>query len=231
MLRPMTDARAATLPAWPLPAACAALPFLATWVAFALSAEAGHIVACNPFWDGCTSISRAARHGLGNHVFRAAVLPAATLQTLTWMVAAAWLRRQQRATPVQARFLVVLGAIAGLALVLYATFLGSDGEVYRLLRRHGVHVYFAASYLALLLMLRALSRAPADRARRPLLVIAIGMLLLGVASTAVTALVADAALKDRLENALEWQLGLLLTAMFVAIAWRWRRQRWAPAGD
>ena len=26
MLRPMTDARAATLPAWPLPAACAALP-------------------------------------------------------------------------------------------------------------------------------------------------------------------------------------------------------------
>ena len=33
------------------------------------------------------------------------------------------------------------------------------------------------------------------------------------------------ALRDRWENALEWHLGLWLTAMFAVLAWRWWRER------
>ncbi len=210
------------LPLWPLPLACAVLPFTVTWIAYALSAQSGHVEPCNPFWDGCTSISRAARHGLSNHIFRAVMLPCAMLQILFWWLCRHWLLRQGRAAGIA---LPILGLIAGLFLILYATFLGSDGDIYRLLRRYGVTVYFAATYLALLLVLARLARPDHDRLYRPLLAVALGMLALGITSTVVTAIVDDPALKDRWENALEWQLGLWLTAMFVLFSWRWRQLR------
>lgn len=207
------------LPLWPLPLLCALLPLVATWIAFALSVQGGHIEACNPFWDGCTSISRAARHGLGNAVFRALVLPAAMLQVLLWWLLRHWLRDRGR-DPGAA--LSALGLVAGAFLALYATFLGTEGEIYQLLRRYGVTVYFAATYLALLLALRHLHRPDADRLYRPLLVVALAMLALGIASTVASATVAGEAARHRIENVLEWQLGLWLTAMFALVAWRWR---------
>lgn len=217
---------AVLLPLWPVPLLCAALPLAATWIAFALSVQGGHIEACNPFWDGCTSISRAARHGLGNAVFRALVLPAAMLQVLLWWLLRHWLRGQGRDP---GAVLSALGLVAGAFLVLYATFLGTEGAIYQLLRRYGVTVYFAATYLALLLALRHLHRPPADALYRPLLGIALAMLALGIASTLATAMVAAEAMRDRIENVLEWQLGVWLTAMFVLVAWRWRAKRLAFA--
>lgn len=217
---------AVLLPLWPVPLLCAALPLAATWIAFALSVQGGHIEACNPFWDGCTSISRAARHGLGNAVFRALVLPAAMLQVLLWWLLRHWLRGRGRDP---GAVLSALGLVAGAFLVLYATFLGTEGAIYQLLRRYGVTVYFAATYLALLLALRHLHRPPADALYRPLLGIALAMLALGIASTLATATVASEAMRDRIENVLEWQLGVWLTAMFVLVAWRWRAQRLAFA--
>lgn len=126
VLRPTSP----SLPLWPLPLACALLPFVATWIAFTLSLHAGHIEACNPFWDGCTSISRAARHGLANPVFRAFVLPCAMLQILFWWLCRHWLLAQGQAVN---RSLPMLGLIAGAFLILYATFLGTEGDIYRLL--------------------------------------------------------------------------------------------------
>lgn len=207
------------LPLWPLPLLCALLPLVATWVAFALSVQGGHIEACNPFWDGCTSISRAARHGIGNAVFRALVLPAAMLQVLLWWLLRHWLRGLGRDPGAVSS---ALGLIAGSFLALYATFLGTDGEIYQLLRRYGVTVYFAATYLVLLVALRHLHRPAADRLYRPLLVVALAMLALGIASTVASATLAGEAARDRVENVLEWQLGLWLTTMFALVAWRWR---------
>ena len=79
-------------PAWPLPLMAGVLPLLATLIAYTLSVRLGLIEACNPFIDGCISISRAARHALPNHLFRALLLPAAVLQALCWLLCAAWLR-------------------------------------------------------------------------------------------------------------------------------------------
>jgi hypothetical protein len=194
------------------------LPVLAVHLAWWLSLRDGHVPAGVPYFDGSFSISRAARHGWGNDVFKLLMLPCAALQALAWLLLRQWLRSLgvERAAP-----LPWLGLLAAAFLGLYAVYLGSDGDVYRTLRRYGVTVYFAATYIALLLALRVLP-LEASRLRRHWLVVALAMLALGLGSVATGALVADADLKDRLENLLEWQLGLWLTAMFVAWTWAWR---------
>lgn len=221
-----TSPHARGMPLWPLPLLCAALPFVAAHLAWWLSLADGLIPACNPYLDGCVSISRAARHGLGTHVFRMAMLPAATLQVLCWLAAGAWLRRSIGLRPPT---LPWLGLVAGAFLALYATFLGTEGDAYRLLRSYGVKLYFGASYLALLALLRAMARAPGRASGsvpgyRPLLGIALGMLAIGLASVAREYVVLDEAANDAWGNVLEWHLGLWLTAMFALLAWRWWRE-------
>lgn len=208
-----------SLPLWPLPLLCAALPFAAAHLGWWLSTAQELVPSCNPYLEGCVSISHASRHGLGNLLFRLLVLPAATLQALCWLAVAAWLRRER---PVTA-WLPWLGCVAALALAVYATFLGSEGHTYELMRRHGIYLYFGCSYLSLLLCLRAL--APSARAHRPLLWVAIGMLGFGLASLAASCTLADTQLRHRAENVLEWHVGLWLTAIFAVLAWAWWREK------
>ena len=212
-----------SLPLWPLPLLAAALPLLVTHLAWWVSVSDGLAPACNPYLDGCLSISRAARDGLGNDLFRLAMLPCAALQALCWVVATGWLRRD---APGAAPALSWLGVIAGVALALYATFLGTEGQIYELLRRYGNVAYFGSTGLALLVTLRALSwnrRAPAYRV---LLVIALVLLAIGLASVAVAYVVEEPKMRDGWRNVLEWHLGLWLTGIYAVLAWLWRRERW-----
>ncbi|MGJ4802147.1 hypothetical protein [Luteimonas sp. SDU82] len=208
-----------SFPLWPLPAAIALLFTTAAHLALWLSIRDGHVEACIPVLEGCTSISRAARHGLGNHVFRLLVLPCALLVGLHWWLAA------RRLGPGW-RDVGWLGGIAATALAVYATFLGSDGEIYRFLRRYGVVCFFGFGYLAQLRFLHGIAASgQARRTVRAMLAVGALMLLLGLASVAATALVADEGWKDRIENALEWQLGWLLAAWYLLHAALWRQLR------
>lgn len=219
---------ASGLPVWPLIVTATLLPVVATFWAYALSIQAGYVPACVPFVEGCTSISRAARYGLGNHVFRALVLPAATLQLLMWWLVAWRLGSELDFGRARQRALVVLGLLAGSFLVLYATFLGTEGPIYRLLRQYGVIVYFASTYLAMLLYTAHRWRNPVTRAAaRPFALLCLLMLLLGIASTIATAMHLEPELKDRVENALEWQLGLFVTLWLLLLAWAVRNWRLA----
>ncbi|MBB1088338.1 hypothetical protein H4F99_07510 [Lysobacter sp. SG-8] len=212
-------------PAW-LPLLCALLPLLAGHLALWLSVRDGWVPACIPYLDGCTSISRAAREGVGNVVFKVLMLPAAGLQALFWWQARGWLRAHSGRDAVA---VAALGVVAAAFLVLYASFLGSEGEVYRLLRRYGITVYFGGTFLALMAVLKRMSRAwRGAPAFRPLQFVAVGMLGLGVASVVASATVADPTARDHWENRLEWQLGLWLTAMFLVFAWAWWRERHRP---
>ncbi len=211
-----------SFPLWPLPLLAGLLPLLVSHLAWWLSVRAGLVPVCNAYLEGCLSISRAARHGLGNDLFRMVMLPAATLQALCWVAATAWLRRD---TPGAAPTLPWLGLLAGAALVLYATFLGSEGQAYELLRRYGTVLYFGASGLALLVALRTLARDPRAPAYRGLLVIAFGLLAIGLGSVVVAYVVDDPKQRDDWRNVLEWHLGLWLTAMYLLLAWLWRRER------
>lgn len=217
---------------WPLPLLAGLLPAAAALLALAISVQQGLVPACNPFVDGCISISRAAREGPANPLFRALVLPAAALQGLCWLLAARWLRDLQgpgRGTTA----LALLGIGAAVALALYGAYLGTDGSVYRLLRRFGTVVYFGFTCLCLLLTGRAVQRA-AERGRlalAPLLrhamqTLATALVLLGLANVLVGALVGvawDAGVADRAENVTEWWGALTFVVGFVALAAMWRR--------
>lgn len=216
-------------PLWPLALVAAVLPAIASVAAFALATQAGLVPSCNPFVEGCVSISRAARHELPNQVFRALVLPAAVLQALVWLVQAQALRDLGTAASGRsATALSLLGVAAGAALILYVSFLGTEGTAYRWLRRYGTVVYFGGTCLAMLLLGRALQRLHALGAltlprahERALLALFAAIVAMGLGNALVGAF-ADAALKDRVENATEWWGSLGLTLAFVVVASVWR---------
>ena len=122
--------------------------------------------------------------------------------------------------------MLTLGVVSAFALAVYATFLGTEGDIYRFLRRYGVIVYFGFGYLAQLALMR---RASASKALPPRLIVAmswisIAMLMLGVANVAAGHLAADPAMKDRWENIFEWWLGLLMVGWYAVLAMGWRKQ-------
>jgi hypothetical protein len=215
---------------WPLPLVAGLLPALASALALALAMHGGLVPACNPFVEGCVSISRAARHELPNHLFRSLVLPAAVLQALVWLLQARALSlTAPQAMQRSATALAVLGVAAGVALVLYGSFLGTEGAVYRWLRRYGTVVYFGGTCLAMLVLGRALQRLHALGVlhlprlhERALLALFAAIVLLGLGNALVGAW-ADDELKDRVENATEWWGSLGLTLAFVVLADLWRR--------
>jgi len=210
------------MPLWPLPLAIAAMMVAAAHLAWWLSVRDGHVPFCVPYVEGCTSISRVARHGFGFHVFKLLMLPCALLVGLHWWTAARWLRAGGGAV-------MALGVIGAVALAVYTTFLGSEGETYRFLRRYGVVVFFGCSYLAQVLFLRATrnaGRAGTGGIAGAMVAVCAAMLLLGVGNTIMKASVADAGLADRIENTLEWHLGILLVAWFALQALLWRRSRY-----
>ena len=213
--------RQTTFPLWPLPLAIAVTLTVATHLALWLSIRDGHVPACIPYFEGCTSISRAARHGLGNHLFRLLVLPTALLVGVFWWLSARWCQGA-------GRLLTVLGAIAAVSLAVYATFLGTDGDVYRYLRRNGVVLFFGASFLAQLVFLRDVRlRSEYPSNARCLRWTCVWMLALGVAHLVALAVAGGSDFQDRFENAMEWLLGLGLVAWYVFVAMLWRRSRYA----
>jgi hypothetical protein len=217
---------------WPLPVAAGLLPALATLAAWYLSVRLQLIPACNPYLEGCVSISRAARHDLPNHIFRALVLPAAVLQGLTWGLAAHWLRDLGLLTAARAFALAATGAAAAVFLVLYGTFLGTEGEMYRWLRRVGIWFYFGFTAICLIAVVGLIARAAqrggtplTRRFGRALLALAWGLLALGLASALSPLAIADEGAHDRFTNVLEWWGASVITVFFFILARAWRLTR------
>lgn len=219
---------------WPLPLIGGLVPagaaVAALWLSFALDL----LPPCNPFLDGCVSISRAARHDLPNHVFRALVLPSAVVQAVTWMLCAAWLREGGADPRGIVRALPALGVAAGIFLVLYGTFLGTEGQAYRWMRRYGVIFYFGCTYLGMLIASGVLSRlardgalAPRARLDRWLVALCAATLLIGLAHVFVPLFLQSEDLKNRTENLFEWYVGLNFTLFFAALAWLWHGTRFS----
>jgi hypothetical protein len=218
------------LPLWPVALLAGLLPLVATVLAASLSMQQGLVPACNPFWDGCTSISRAARYELPNILFRALMLPAATLQALVWVAVARWLI-QCGAAGRGVAWIAPLGVVAGIALVVYGSFLGTEGPVYRWLRQYGTVAYFGFTCLNLLLTGNAVQALV--RVRRlfmprwlehAMVALASTLVLLGLGNALVAAAFGEP-LKGRVENVTEWWGALIFVLGFCAIAAMWWRER------
>src|SRR3546814_20893913 len=108
---------------------------------------------------------------------------------------------------------------------LYVAFLGTGGGIYGVLRAYGVTVYFGVTYLALLGVLRVLSRQrPRPAVYRGLLLVATGFMAIGLVSVVASYVVTDPGQGDRWSNIPEWPPGLWLTPMFPVLARAWLRR-------
>ena len=212
---------------WPLPLLAGLLPVVATVIAYALSVRSGLVPACNPFLEGCVSISRVARHDLPNILFRALVLPAAVLQVICWLLCPDWLRTLDAAPDRLQRALPALGVAAGVFLVLYGTFLGTEGEGYRWMRRYGVTFYFGLTSIGMLIVSNQMQRQPLGNwvERNGALALCAMLPLLGLAHVLLPLWWPEPLSKDALENITEWWGGAIFTAFFALLAWAWRRTR------
>jgi hypothetical protein len=200
---------------------------IASWVlawagplaAYVLSAAGGHVDWCVPHLSGCDSISAAGRHGWGYFVFKATVLPAAGFMVVYWVLCHRWLGLLG-ARPGIDRSILALGLVGTVFLVLYVTFLGSDGDVYRAMRRYGTVVYFGFTYLAQLLLAK---RVIDLEVRSPIVAwkyrLAIFMFVGGLSLAILANFFED---DDFLQNISEWNFASALTA-FPLLTWvLWR---------
>ncbi|MGA0609204.1 hypothetical protein [Caldimonas sp. KR1-144] len=213
---------------WPLALLAGALPLIATLVAWRLSVRLDLVPDCQPLLEGCVSISRAARHGLPNILFRTLLLPSAVLQALCWLLCAGWLRSLGAAADRWQRTLPALGIAIGAMLALYGSFLGTEGAGYRWMRHYGVFFYFGLSCIAMLIVSDQWQRHLRDSRQRrriatALLLLCATLPLLGLAHVLLPLWWSTQAQKDALENVTEWWGGAIFTVFFFILAWAWRR--------
>ncbi len=209
-----------------LPLITGLVPIIAILTSFFIAVDAGRVPACNPFIDGCTSISATGRYPPASYLFRAAMLPQSVLLVIFWLFSAAWLRSLAEAagrTDRRAgRAIGALGVVGALCLILYVTFLGTTEPFYEFMRRFGVYLYFLLTVLAqlsLAMQVRPLALALANERLRLLancqLGLAIVPFFMGILNLVLKSVLAD---PDPAENVIEWLFALLMQAWFV-LAW------------
>jgi hypothetical protein len=194
------------------------LPFCVVSLAYIGSASAGHVPWCFPFLQGCTSISSTGRYGLSYFFFKGGMIPAALIMAAFWIGCRRWLMTIGDSDGRMVRAMVYLGSISAVFLILYTVFLGSKGDVYNLMRRSGVIIYFSFSYLAQLILLARLQWLQAagrislpGYVLRGKLTVVIGLLVIGLGSIPISNFVVD---KRRPENAVEWIYALLMVSYY-----------------
>ena len=199
----------------------AIVPFVAANAAYLISAVNDAVPWCFPYLEGCTSVSRAARGGIANPIFRALMLPQAVILVLYWWLCAEWLRGLAPQRVVTRRAILVLGVVAALFLVLYATYLGVQGDVYQWMRRYGITVHFGCTAIAQFLLTWVVARDPRlpQWIRHGKLGLCGAMLVLGLSSIPLQHLLPN---KDAAVNALEWSYSILMLAFFPLTGEAWR---------
>lgn len=205
---------------------CALLPFLTVHLCYLLAASYGQVEWCIPYVDSCTSISATGRQPPAAYVFRGLMLPSAMLMMVFWWLHWAWLGSQNVHGRARTAMLI-LGVTSCIGLILYVTVLGEPGHLWRLQRRVGTILFFSFTFLAQLLLAGQLrSMDTKDLRMKPLgtrllrncqLMLAIGMFSVIVQSV-------SEAWHDTIEDAIEWQLALLLQVNFLFTVTLWWRK-------
>ncbi len=210
------------------------LPAVAAAGAYLIAIYQGYDAVCIPLFEGCTSVSRAARYQDAIFWFRGLMMPMSVLLVIYWVLLARWL--DDLAGPRRLhRIMLVLGCISALALILYANFLGSEGSVYRVLRRFGVTVYFGLSLMAQLLYLRAVQQRRGRLLPQSQRCVTwqqgcVGaQWLLGLVSLSTDFM--EPGLKYRIDNILEWNFALAMILFHGLNAGIWRQHPPPPAKE
>jgi Frag1/DRAM/Sfk1 family len=217
----MTDHRSFHL--WWLALAAALVPLLTIHITFAVSVLEGHVELCIPYWDSCTSISRTGRYGTSYFIFKGTMLPAAVLGILFWWLNSRWLRQ----LGIHSRgvaWIPWLGLIASLALAAYTLALGHAGDGFNLIRRTGVVLYFALTFICEVLVSGGLRHHPQwTQTGRKLTNLCMFTLGVGIVSVIIDGVAPE--FHNRRDDAFEWVLAALVNAHALWLALLWRKNR------
>jgi len=206
------------------------LPLLASNGAYLLSAYEGFVPWCMPYIDGCTTISQAGRSGDTIFYYRALVFPYSVLLMLFWVYSKEWLELLHGHTIKAAQTILWLGVIGSIALLIYIDFLGTTGEINRLMRRIGAMLYFTLIPLAQSLLLYQhykILREKPDVSINPTVlqyqfILIILMFMIAVASVCS---VVTGNNTSEIENIVEWNFSLLVNLYFAGMIFIWKDYR------
>jgi hypothetical protein len=202
------------------------VPILAIHSSYLIAAVYEHVPWCIPYIDSCTSISATGRKNPEYFVFKATMIPAAMLMTLFWYLCHEWLLACGHRRSISTRSIPIIGTVAALSLILYTTMLGASGDLYQLERRIGVIIYFTFTYLAQLLFTYHLGKLNSEmhlyfsRIYHFLVGLNTSVLGIGLLSLILGITMAD---YDSIEDAIEWNLALLIHIYFLGIYVAWRK--------
>lgn len=205
----------------------ALVPMIAAVGAYLIALSQGFPAACVPLWEGCTSISRAARYDDAIFLFRGLMMPMSVLLVIFWIYQVRWLAgyigEQKRL-----RVILTLAVLSAGALIIYVNFLGSEGSMYNFMRRFGVTFYFGLGMLTQLLSIHAIyprRRALPDSTRKLLfwqLLCVVTQWSIGLISLAVTA--TQPAFKYEADNIIEWNFAFAMMLFYLVSALIWQRE-------
>ena len=111
----------------------AIFPFIAIHISLILSVQSEYLTLCNPYIDGCYSISRVARQPSSIIIFKILMLISAFSLFFLW---------PRLFKPNYNKILILIGRIGSLFLIVYIVALGEEGFLYELMRRFGVFIFY-----------------------------------------------------------------------------------------
>ena len=109
------------------------IPFISIHLSFILSVQNEYLALCNPYFDGCYSISRVARQPSSIIIFKILMLVSAFSLFFLWP-------RLFKSN--YNKILIFIGRIGPLFLIAYIVALGEEGFLYELMRRFGVFIFY-----------------------------------------------------------------------------------------
>jgi hypothetical protein len=201
-----------------LPLLAGIAPLVGISVAYWLGAQHEHLPTCNPWFDGCTSISSTGRYPPGDRVFRAVMLTQAAWLAVTWYFAALWLRTVAPARRAD-RTVLATGIVGAVALVIYVSYLASNDPFYEVMKRYGIYFYFAGTALAQVAVSASLERS---RLQKVMLILCVTPFALGIFNILHKYVIPDI---NSMENRIEWIAALFMQLWFITLFLAWRRSR------
>ncbi len=212
-----------------LPLITGIAPMLAIHASYLIAIRAGILPACIPYLEGCTSISATGRYPPASFLFKSVMMPEAILMAAYWLFSVAWLRALERSAGrrgVGGTTIAVFGVAGALFLIIYVTFLGSEGAVYDFMRRFGVYLYFLFTVVAQLILIgKVMSVSSSLRIPGVVTITKIQLAVtlipfaLGVLNVVLKAILEDAVAFERI---IEWIFALLMHSYFLLSYFSWR---------
>ncbi len=107
-----------------LPLVAGLVPVFTVFTCYWIAIHTAGVPSCNPFLDGCTSVSATGRYEPASYLFKGMMMPQSIVLSAYWLFNVGWLRALERAkggTGNGGVAIGVVGVTGSLFLILYVT--------------------------------------------------------------------------------------------------------------